>query len=174
MAEDVLTIDLMTTESWKQLAAALDDLPKCLADLRSPLPIRMKQLGDVLRDAEAHSLELVTYLVSLRNQLYPDPSAWAAVPLRYPQPDPTLVLALREWVMSLGTEPSVPLQRQKRLNKALTQILVARAALHTYSEQLHEDRPDVLVRVLSAIWVLIAEIWKARPLLSSGSTGQDG
>jgi len=68
----------------------------------------------------------------------------------------------------------VPLQRQKRLNKSLTQILVARAGLETYSEQLHDERPDALVRVLSAVWVLVAEIWKARPLLDGGGLGDDG
>ena len=71
-------------------------------------------------------------LVAYRRRHFPDAASWRVVPERYPQPDPMLLLAVREWVLSVGQHPEVGLNKQKRLASILTEILVARAAIETY------------------------------------------
>jgi hypothetical protein len=164
---------LRTSADWAQLRQALDELPACLADLRSPLRERFGALDAVLTECERTARALVARLVECRDRAYPDPGSWTEGRTRYPQPEPTLTLALREWILSLGSERSVALNRQKRLAAACTEILVARAALLTYSLRLHEPAAGPLVRMLGALWVLVAECWKTRPLLSTTDRNDD-
>jgi hypothetical protein len=79
-----------------------------------------------------------------------------------------LLLAVREWVLSVGHDPGVGLNKQKRLASVLTEILVARAAIETYSTRLQNVSPPDLVRTLGALWLLIAECWKVLPILAAG------
>jgi hypothetical protein len=160
--------DVGREQEWNVLNEALSQLPACLADLRSPWPRRASQLHDLIRSLEQTSLGLVQELVAHRNTFFPDAASWRVVPERYPQPDPTLLLAVREWVLSIGSHPGVGLNKQKRLASVLTEILVARAAIETYSTRLHNVSPPDLVRTLSALWLLIAECWKVLPLLAAG------
>lgn len=157
--------DPLDLPEWSRLASALDRLPDGLADLRSPLHRRFGELDSILTECEKCARILVDALTEQRDRQYPRAAAWQPGHERYPQPEPTLILALREWILSLGTEESVPLNRQKRMNAVLTEILVARAAILAYSERLHETSSGPLVRMLGALWVLVAECWKMRPLL---------
>lgn len=159
--------DPLGLPEWSRLSSALDLLPDCLADLRSPLAQRFGRVGRVLTECEQSARVLVDALVERRDRLYPNPADWHPGGERYPQPEPILNLAVREWILSLGTERSVPLNRQKGMNAALTEILVARASVLTYSRRLHESASGPLVRMLGALWVLVAECWKMRPLLGS-------
>lgn len=117
-------------------------------------------------ELEVSALRLVNSLVAHRQSLFPDPAAWLAPAERYPQPDPTHLLAVREWVLSLGDQKTVPLTRQKRLGSTLTQILVAKSAVETYSRRLHQASAPDLARTLAALWMLVAECWKLSPLLA--------
>jgi len=173
VSEGAVQRELADLDGWARLLETLDEVTDCLADLRSPLPERFERLGRVMQGLEAESLKVIPQMVAWRNAEFPDAATWRLEALRYPQPEPTLVLALREWIWSLSSEPSIPLSRQKRLNKVLTEILVARAALQTYSNQLCDNRPQALVRLLNAVWVLVAQTWKARPLLAGGANGND-
>jgi hypothetical protein len=151
----------------QRLRSLLDDLPGGLADLRSAPRGRFERLALLMSRIEVDALALIPKLVACRNETFPDPRDWQLTATRHPQPDPTLTLALREWIWSLSSEPTVPLALQKRLNTALTEILIAREGLLTYSKQLCDNKPDGLVRTLNALWVLVAECWKIRPLLSA-------
>lgn len=162
-----ITPDPLGLPEWTLLTFALDALPDCLANLRSPLTRRFAELERVLGQCEQNARVLVDALADYREQCYPDPSDWQAGGERYPQPEPTLNLAVREWILSLGSERTVALNRQKRMNAALTEILVARAAIQAYSLRLRETSSGPLVRMLGALWVLVAECWKMRPLLGS-------
>lgn len=155
---------------WHELEGALSRLLDLLADLRSPWERRRSELLEATRRMEEAALHLVNVLVTERNRAFPDPSQWVLPSERYPQPDPVHLLAVREWVLSLGPQAGVPLSRQKRLGSSLTQILVARAAVGAYSSRLrHATAPD-LVRTLAALWMLVAECWKVRPLLAGDSS----
>jgi len=155
---------------WNVLDESLGQLPLCLADLRSSWPEQALRLHDLIDSLEQTSLVLVQELVTYRRRHFPDASSWRVVPERYPQPDPTLLLAVREWVLSVGHHPEVGLNKQKRLASVLTEILVARAAIETYSKRLHNVSPPDLARTLSALWLLIAECWKVLPILAAGKT----
>ena len=168
-----ITPDPLGLAEWPRLTSALDSLPDCLADLRSPLPQRFADLERVLALCEQSARVLVDVLAAHRDRRYPDPTDWQPGGERYPQPEPTLNLAVREWILSLGRERSVPLNRQKRMNAVLTEILVARAAILAYSLRLHETSSGPLVRMLGALWVLVAECWKMRPLLGSPDQKND-
>jgi len=165
--------DPLSLSAWTHLASALDQLPDCLADLRSPLTQRFADLEQVLTQCETHARVLVDHFVQIRDARFPSPVDWNSGRERYPQAEPTLNLAAREWTLSLGSERSVPLNRQKRMNAALTEILVARAAILTYSLRLRETSSGPLVRMLGALWVLVAECWKMRPLLGSPDLEND-
>jgi hypothetical protein len=154
--------------AWQPLCAALDEIPHCIADLASPAPDRFWRLAAVAAELEASALELIPSLVVFRNVTYPNPAVWRTDGGRYPQPDPTLLLAAREWIWSLASEPRVSMGRQKQLLGVLTEILVARAAIQTYSSRLHEPSLPPLVHTLNALWLLVAECWKLRPLLAWG------
>jgi hypothetical protein len=154
--------------AWQPLRAALDELPGCIADLRSPAPDRLRRLADITARLESAALELIYGLVEYRNRVHPNPATWRTGAGRYPQPDPMLLLAGREWIWSLASEPRVSMSRQKRLLSVLTEILVARAAIHAYSSRLHEPSLPPLVHTLNALWLLVAECWKLRPLLAWG------
>jgi hypothetical protein len=160
------TTRILDGPDWADLFTALDQVPCCLGDLRSPWPQRSDDLLKAARQIETSALSLVPLLVAVRNELFPRPEQWHAPFERYPQPDPTHLLAVREWVLSLGTLKTVPLVRQKRLGSALTQILVAKAAVETYSKRLRPASAPDLVRILAALWLLVAECWKLRPLLA--------
>ena len=155
-----------------ELSRALSSLPDGLADLRSPWSARSARMLELTQVLERTALRLVTNLVEHRNRAHPDPATWLGTSERYPQPDPTHLLAVREWVLSLGAQKTVPLSRQKRLGSSLTQILIAKAAIEAYSKRLrHASAPD-LVRTLAALWLLVAECWKLRPLLT-GETSHE-
>jgi hypothetical protein len=155
-----------------ELTDVLARLPDGLADLRSPWPARSARMLELVQVLESTALRQVFSLVEHRNRAYPDPATWLGPSERYPQPDPTHLLAVREWVLSLGAQKTVPLSRQKRLGSSLTQILIAKAAIETYSKRLrHASAPD-LVRTLAALWLLVAECWKLRPLLT-GETSHE-
>jgi hypothetical protein len=164
---------LAGTADWTKLSGALEKLPACLADLRRPLRQRFLALDSVLADCDESARALIDLLVAHRDLRFADPRSWESVGARYPQPEPTLTLALREWILALGAEPAVPLNHQKRLASALTEILVARAAILTYSERLHEPTAGPLVRMLGALWVLVAASWKTRPLLGTTDREDD-
>jgi hypothetical protein len=154
--------------AWQPLHAALDEIPRCIADLGSPASERFGHLARVAATLEAAALELISFLVDYRNRTHPNAATWRTDGGKYPQPDPTLLLAAREWIWSLASEPSVSMGRQKRLLSVLTEILVARAAIQTYSSRLHEHSLPPLVHTLNALWLLVAECWKLRPLLAWG------
>jgi len=161
--------DRLTADSaWEDLRAASDTLPERLADLRSPLAERLAHMNDAIVRMEHAALSLIPKLIAHRDQTYPDAASWRADARRHPQPDPVLLLAVREWVWSMATEPNMPLLRQKRLNAVLTEILVARAAVQAYSCELHQRTPVPLVHTLNALWLLVAASWKLRPLLAEG------
>jgi len=160
------TTSLLDGPVWADLFSALDLVPACLGDLRSPWAKRSHDMLTVARRLETSALSLVPLLVAARDELFPRPEQWHAPIERYPQPDPTHLLAVREWVLSLGTLKTVPLVRQKRLGSSLTQILVAKAAVETYSKRLRPASAPDLVRLLAALWLLVAECWKLRPLLA--------
>jgi hypothetical protein len=166
---DVLTAkSIVQNPEWLRLQAVLAAWPETLADLRSPLDSRIRRMNDLAADMEASGLKLIQLFVTLRNEVYPNPAQWNPGKERYPQPDPTTQLAVREWILSLTNEPSVPLNRQKRLSRVLTEILVAQAAVQTYSSRLDEPSSSPLVRMLSALWLLVAGCWQLRPLLLDG------
>ena len=155
---------------WRSLEGALAHLLDQLADLRSPWPKRRADMLETAREMEHAALLLVKEFVNERDRTFPEPKDWKVPVERYPQPDPTHLLAVREWVLSLGEQSDVPVTRQKRLGSSLTQILVAKAAVETYSKRLrHATAPD-LVRTLAALWLLVAECWKLRPLLAGDSS----
>jgi len=160
--------DVGSEREWNALHEALSHIPSCLGDLRSPWPERALRLGDLLSSLEQTSLGLVQELVDYRRRHFPDATTWRLLPERHPQPDPTLLLAVREWVLSVGHDPGVGLNKQKRLASVLTEILVARAAIETYSKRLHNVSPPDLVRTLGALWLLVAECWKVLPILAAG------
>jgi hypothetical protein len=167
MASDPIT-SLERAPAWQPLRAALDELPGCIADSRSPAADRFRRLHEITGRLESAALELIPRLVEYRNRVHPNPATWRTGGGRYPQPDPTLLLAGREWVWSLASEPRVSMGRQKQLLGVLTEILVAQAAIHTYSSRLHEPSLPPLVHTLNALWLLVAECWKLRPLLAWG------
>jgi hypothetical protein len=167
MSEPARVMTAANLDGWERLHDALDELPSCLADLRVAPQQRFARLELVMRRIEDESLMLIPKLLACRNEMFPDPRDWNLPAKRHPQPDPTLTLALREWIWSLSAEPSVPLALQKRLSTTLTEILVAREGLATYSKQLCNNKPDDLVRTLNTLWVLVAECWKIRPLLAT-------
>ena len=154
--------------AWEDLHSASDLLPELLADLRSPLPVRLGRMSDTIARMERVALVLIPKLLAYRDEMFPDASSWHADSHRHPQPDPVLLLAVREWVWSMATEPSMPLLRQKRLNAVLTEILVARAAVQAYYAKFNQRSPAPLVHTLNALWLLVAASWKLRPLLAEG------
>lgn len=153
---------------WQCLHSALAAWPESLADLRSPLDSRFIRINELATDMEYSSIKLIPSLIALRDEVYPHPGQWQPGRERYPQPNPTTQLAVREWVCALAREPSVPLNRQKRLSRVMTEILVARTAVQTYSLRLDEPSSSPLVRMLTALWLLVAGCWKLRPLLLDG------
>ena len=161
--------EIVARPAWAQLESGLQELPGCLADLRSPLGVRFGVISDVVRRIESAALELIPELVGYRDRHFADASKWNDNLRRHPQPDPTLLLAVREWVWSLASEPSVPLVRQKRLGTVLTETLVARAVVQSYSAGLSSHSPQALVRTLGGLWLLVAACWKLRPLLAPGT-----
>ena len=163
-------MDSLDQPEWGELCAALARLLDGLADLRSPWSVRQAAMLDATHDVESLALQLVNALVAQRDRDFPDPHTWRLPLERYPQPDPTHLLAVREWVLSLGEQSSVPVARQKRLGSTLTQILVAKAAVETYSKRLRQASAPDLVRTLAALWMLVAECWKLRPLLAGDSS----
>lgn len=168
MPESAAKESILQLPDWKRLNGALCAWPETLADLRSPLDARLIRMEELAADMETSSLKLIPFLIQLRDERYPQPGQWQPGKERYPQPDPTTQLAVREWVWSLASEPSVPLNRQKRLNRVMTEILVARTAVQTYSLRLDEPSSLPLVRLLTALWLLVAGCWKLRPLLLDG------
>lgn len=166
----MVAMDLLEHPEWRRLHGSLARLLDLLADLRSPWSKRRTELLEVAREMEHSALLLVNEFVSERDRAFPEPKDWRGPVERYPQPDPTHLLAVREWVLSLGEHSDVPVTRQKRLGSSLTQILVAKAGVETYSKRLrHATAPD-LVRTLAALWMLVAECWKLRPLLAGDSS----
>ncbi len=163
-------MDLLEHPEWRRLNGSLARLPDLLADLRSPWAKRRSDMLETARELEQSALFLVNQFVSERDRAFPEPRQWKLPVERYPQPDPTHLLAVREWVLSLGEHSDVPVTLQKRLGSSLTQILVAKAAVEAYSKRLrHATAPD-LVRTLAALWMLVAECWKLRPLLAGDSS----
>jgi hypothetical protein len=162
-------MDVLAHEpAWNALRRGSEELIERLTDLRSPLERRFRDLSAVAARVERAALDLTKALVAYRNRAFPDPVHWQVGRERHPQPEPTRLRAVREWVWSLGVEAHVPLNRQKRLSSALTEILVARAALLAYSANLHDPAPAPLVHTLNALWLLVAGCWKLRPLLGIG------
>jgi hypothetical protein len=159
-------MDILQLPEWRLLSDALARLLDLLADLRSPWPRRRADMLAAARDVESLCLRLVNEFVAERDRSFPDPRSWRLPVERYPQPDPTHLLAVREWVLSLGQCSTVPVAQQKRLGSSLTQILVAKAAVETYSKRLRQASAPDLVRTLAALWMLVAECWKLRPLLA--------
>lgn len=159
-------MDLREHSEWQRLQDALARLIPQLADLRSPWGRRRREMLELASEVEHLALFMVQQFVNERDRSFPHPKDWKLPVERYPQPDATHLLAVREWVLSLGAQSDVPVTRQKRLGSTLTQILVAKAALEAYSKRLqHATAPDV-VRTLAALWMLVAECWKLRPLLA--------
>lgn len=169
MSEPLRIATAADLDGWERLQDALDELPGSLADLRSDPRERFSRLQGLIGRIEVESLALITKLVACRDELFPDPRDWQLAATRHPQPDPTLILALREWIWSLSAEPTVPLAIQKRLSTTLTEILIAREGLAAYSKQLCNNKPEDLVRTLNTLWVLVAECWKIRPLLAAAT-----
>lgn len=165
-----MNMNLFDDPAWTELSDALARLPDGLADLRSPWTSRRTHMLELTCHVESASLHLVNSLVAHRNQEFPDPALWRVPAERYPQPDPTHLLAVREWVLSLGALKTMPVARQKRLGSSLTQILVAKAAFETYSKRLRQASAPDLVNTLAALWLLVAECWKLRPLLAGDSS----
>jgi len=159
--------------AWEDLHAASGLLPELLADMRSPLPVRLGRMSDTIARMERAALVLIPKLLAYRDDMFPDASSWRTDSHRHPQPDPVLLLAVREWVWSMATEPSMPLLRQKRLNAVLTEILVARAAVQAYSSTFHQRSPAPLVHTLNALWLLVAASWKLRPLLAESEKNHE-
>lgn len=168
MPESTAHESIFQLPEWKRLHGALGAWPETLADLRSPLNARLIRMEELAADMESSSLKLIPFLIRIRDRRFPQPGLWQPGKERYPQPDPITQLAVREWVWSLASEPSVPLNRQKRLNRVMTEILVARTSIQTYSLRLEEPSSSPLVRMLTALWLLIAGCWKLRPLLLDG------
>ncbi len=168
MPESTAHESIFQLPEWKRLHGALGAWPETLADLRSPLNARLVRMEELAADMESSSLKLIPFLIRIRDRRFPQPGLWQPGKERYPQPDPITQLAVREWVWSLASEPSVPLNRQKRLNRVMTEILVARTSIQTYSLRLEEPSSSPLVRMLTALWLLIAGCWKLRPLLLDG------
>lgn len=161
-----------TLSDWKQLEGALSQLLQFLADLRSPWEQRRTEMLEAAKDVEESAMRLVQDLMTERDRAFPDPREWKLPAERYPQPDPTHLLAVREWVLRLGAEASAPLSRQKRLGSTLTQILIAKAAVETYSKRLRNATAPDLVRTMAALWMLVAECWKLRPLLAGDPSNE--
>jgi len=157
---------LLDDPDWSKLSLSLSGLPDRLADLRSPWSARRAAMLSLASELESSALRLVINLVAFRQAHFPDPATWRAPLERYPQPDPTHLLAVREWVLSAGEQKTVPVALQKRLGSTLTQILVAKSAVETYSNRLHQASAPDLARTLAALWMLVAECWKLSPLLA--------
>ena len=66
------------------------------------LPVRLGRMSDTIARMERVALVLIPKLLAYRDDMFPDASSWRADSRRHPQPDPVLLLAVREWVWSMA------------------------------------------------------------------------